>query len=199
MNKIRSTLFGSKKRCTAFASGVVLAVLLALSGSRPTIADDEEDEDGEESKIRIGFAIAPVELNLKRKNRALVGLGSYIVNAQSSCYECHTSPSYVPGGNPFLGQPEQINADDYLGGGRQMGPFVSANLTPDEDGLPAGMTYDEFELVMRTGIDRKELPPHVPNADNDLMQVMPWPVFRNMTERDLRAIYEFLSAIPSVP
>lgn len=26
---------------------------------------------------------------------------------------------------------------------------------------------------------------------------MPWPVFQSMTDRDLRAIYEYLSAIPS--
>jgi hypothetical protein len=61
------------------------------------------------------------------------------------------------------------------------------------------MTYDEFELVMRTGEDTKHLPPHVPSADNDLLQVMPWPTFRYLSERDMRAIYEYLSAIPSVP
>jgi len=26
---------------------------------------------------------------------------------------------------------------------------------------------------------------------------MPWPVYGKMTDRDLRAVYEFLSAIPS--
>ena len=25
---------------------------------------------------------------------------------------------------------------------------------------------------------------------------MPWPVYRNMTDRDLRAVYEYLSSIP---
>jgi hypothetical protein len=27
---------------------------------------------------------------------------------------------------------------------------------------------------------------------------MPWPIYRNMTDHDLRAIYEYLSAIPCV-
>ena len=61
------------------------------------------DEDGEASKIRQGFAIAPVPLNLAHKNRALVGLGSYIVNAQSGCNGCHSAgpqTQFVPGGNP---------------------------------------------------------------------------------------------------
>jgi hypothetical protein len=39
----------------------------------------------DESKIKRGFEIAPVPLNLEGKNRALVGLGSYIVNAQAGC------------------------------------------------------------------------------------------------------------------
>lgn len=50
---------------------------------------------------------------------------------------------------------------------------------------------------MRTGADLKHRPPFVPSADNDLLQVMPWPVFQEMSDRELRAIYEYLRAIPS--
>jgi hypothetical protein len=31
------------------------------------------------------------------------------------------------------------------------------------------------------------------------LQVMPWPVYGKMSDRDLRAIYEYLRAIPSLP
>ena len=31
-----------------------------------------------------------------------------------------------------------------------------------------------------------------------LLQVMPWPVYSNMTDRDLKAVYEFLRSIPCV-
>ncbi len=31
-----------------------------------------------------------------------------------------------------------------------------------------------------------------------LLQVMPWPVYANMTDRDLKAVYEFLRSIPCV-
>lgn len=85
------------------------------------------------------------------------------------------------------GQPEWINAEHYLAGGRQFGPFTSPNITPDVHGLPAGLTFQEFLEVMRTG--------HDPD-DGDLLQVMPWPVYAKMTTRDLKAIYEYLSAIP---
>ena len=127
-------------------------------------------------------------------------MGSYLVNAQAGCSDCHTQPQFELGGNPYLGQPEEFNTDGYLGGGRFFGPvIVSNNITPDETGLPAGMTYEESEFVMRTGFDRDHSAPPVPNPANDLLQVMPWPVFRNLTDHDTRAIYEYLRAIPSVP
>jgi hypothetical protein len=37
-----------------------------------------------------------------------------------------------------------------------------------------------------------------PPFDGDLLQIMPWPIYHNMTDRDLRAIYEYLSAIPCI-
>ena len=84
-----------------------------------------KDEQGDESKIQQGYRINPVTLNLHGKNRALVGLGSYLVNAVSECNDCHTFPQYVPGGDPFQGQPEQINTQNYLAGGAPFfGPFV---------------------------------------------------------------------------
>ena len=147
-------------------------------------------------RIVKGFQISPVDLDLQGTNVALVGLGSYIVNAQGGCNDCHTNPSFEEGGDPFLGQPKRINADRYLAGGHEFGPIVSRNLTPDDDGRPAGLTFAQFREVMRTGKDFKNLPPHVPSAEQDLLQVMPWPVYGEMLESDLRAVYEFLRAIP---
>ena len=69
---------------------------------------------------------------------------------------------------------------------------TSANLTPDAHGLPAGLTFDEFVTTLRTGHD-PDAPP------GTLLQVMPWPVIGKKTDNDLRAIYEYLSAIPSKP
>ena len=72
------------------------------------------------------------------------------------------------------------------------GPFVSRNITPDQTGKPAGLTLGEFINLMRTGQD-----PDAPLGV--LLQVMPWPVFGKKTDRELKAIYEYLSAIPSRP
>jgi hypothetical protein len=146
------------------------------------------------SRVVRGREIVPpgVVLNLKGKSRSMVWLGSYIVNT-GGCNDCHTHPSYSPGGDPFQGQPERINAEQYLSGGRMFGPVIkSANLTPDHAGRPAGLTRDEFVQTLRTGHN-----PHDPAGE--ILQVMPWPTYGKMTTRDLYAVYEYLRALPSLP
>jgi len=180
----------------------------------------------EKEMISIGFAVAPVPLNLAGKDRDMVGLGSYLVNVIGDCNGCHSdgpATEFIPTGNPYLRKPPggpfsgsiQINTATYLGGGRDFGPFpfptstlqiVSRNLTPDKSGLPeGGHTLAEFIQIMRTGVDMDHAHPNCPtNApncmappfDGDKLQIMRWPFFRNMTERQLKAMYTFLSAIP---
>src|SRR5579872_3388717 len=87
-----------------------------------------------------------------------------------------------------MGQPKQFNNTSYLAGGTAFGPFISRNLTP-LDGKPAGLSFAQFVHTIRTGQDLRH--------PGKLLQVMPWPVFQSLTHRDLRAIYEYLSAIPS--
>jgi hypothetical protein len=146
-------------------------------------------------EVRIGFRIAPVRLTFKPADRELVGRGSYLVNAQGGCNDCHTRDPYLPGGDPFRGEPEKINPDTYLGGGVSFGPFRSRNITPNADGLPAGISWADFKFTMTTGFDLYREHPQI----SPYLQVMPWPVYRNMKTSDLRAIYAFLKAIPSVP
>lgn len=148
--------------------------------------NDRHDQTERERIVR-GFKIAPVPLDLKGKDPELVGLGSYLVNAVGGCNDCHTNPNFANGGDPFQGQPKQINATNYLAGGMAFGPFISRNLTP-EHGLPAGRTYKEFKEILRKGTD----------FDNpgQLLQVMPWPGYQEMSDHDIRAMYEYLRAIP---
>lgn len=171
--------------CVFVASGVT-----AADSSAPESKGSADPTWIADSRVFTGFRISPVELDLRRKNRALVGLGSYLVNAAGGCNDCHTSPPHLPGGDPFMGEPEIINAEQFLAGGRTFGPLVSPNITPDEHGRPAGLTYAEFESLMRTGRDPE---------DGHILQVMPWNIYGNMTSLDLRAIYEYLRAIPSRP
>jgi hypothetical protein len=152
-----------------------------------------------QERMQRGLEIAPVPLNFSGKDRNLVALGSYLVNAVGGCNDCHTNPPYAEGGDPFLGQPGKVNAARYLAGGTVFGPFVSRNLTPRANGLPANLTFEQFRIVMRRGYDLKGRAPFVPSKSLDLLQVMPWPVYSHMRKVDLRAIYEYLRAIPSLP
>jgi hypothetical protein len=34
--------------------------------------------------------------------------------------------------------------------------------------------------------------------DGDLLQIMPWPAYRSMQEWQIRAIYEYLRAVPCI-
>jgi hypothetical protein len=184
----------------ATVNHLVCAMALGLTGMLIVNGTGEaQGQPNEAAKIQIGYSIAPVPLDLNGKNPALVGLGSYIVNAQGDCAGCHSFPQYADGGDPHLGQPEVTSAATYLSGGAPFfGPFVPRNLTPNRFGRPANYTLEQFVTVMRTGRDLKNIPPHVPSEENDLLQVMPWPIFRNMTNRELAAIYEYLRAIPCI-
>lgn len=174
-------------RIQFLTGGMTLFVLAAVVAAQAT-AGPTVNARSEQDLIKKGFKIAPVKLNLKNKNRDLVGLGSYVVNAAGGCNDCHTAPSYAEGGDPFNGEPEKINVDAYLAGGQVFGPFVSPNITPDANGKPAGLTYLQFLHAIRTGQD--------PDDASKLLQVMPWPSYRKLTDRQLRAVYEYLRAIP---
>jgi hypothetical protein len=180
-------------RGVRFALGIIpiaaLTVTVTVAGAGS--ADDRSDYRGDDAPSRIirGFQLAPVHLDLRHKNRALVGLGSYIVNAQGGCNDCHTCPPYTPDHDPYTGGDGQPNAANYLAGGTPFGPgIVSRNITPDATGKPAGLTRDEFIELLRTG--------HDPDMPGELLQVMPWPVYGRMLDRDLAAVYEYLSSIP---
>jgi len=148
-------------------------------------------------------------------------LGSYLVNPSGGCNDCHSAgpqTEYLPGENPYFGQPTRINPATYLGGGRDFGPLlptpgsphiVSRNLTPDKTGLPeGGHSFDQFREILRTGMDFDHLHPPCaagqttnclpPPFDGDKLQIMPWYVYQNLTEHDIRAIYEYLSAVPCI-
>lgn len=149
----------------------------------------------DQSRVQIGkdiiSSVLPLQLNLTDKKSDMVYLGSYIVNAQSACADCHSCPTYAPDHNPFLMQPKQFNNTSYLAGGVAFGPtIVSANLTPDSTGKPAGLTLTDFKKLLRNG-------QHNMDGMSMVMQVMPWPAFGMMGDYDLNAVYQYLSAIPA--
>src|SRR5579863_2900912 len=107
----------------ASIGAVVSAVLVSVSFSNVTGAKAESGD----SRVQIGLEAAPVHLNMKGKNPALVGLGSYLVNVAGDCNGCHSDgppTEYARGGNPYFNQPTVVNTTTYLGGGRDFGQLI---------------------------------------------------------------------------
>ena len=169
-----------------------------------------------------------ITLNTTGLDADMVGLGSYLVNVVGDCNGCHSagpSSEFLPNGNPYTRLTPNgpysgttlVNPKTYLGGGRDFGGFptptsplhiISRNLTPDASGKPEGHTLQEFTTILRTGVDMDQQHPNCTGAptssctpapfDGSKLLVMRWPSFRNMTDRQIRAMYEYLSAVPCI-
>lgn len=209
-----------------------IALLIHVGHSRANaqngFVQDNNGAQDEKLSIQIGYAVAPVPLNVAGLDADLVGLGSYIVNVTGDCNGCHSAgpqTEFLPHGNPYTrrapGGPysgvTRSNPGTYLGGGRDFGGFpapnsplhiISRNLTPDASGKPEGHTLNEFVKIMRTGVDMDQRHPNctgAPNSsctpfpfDGSKLLIMRWPAFRHMTDRQLTAIYQYLSAVPCI-
>jgi mono/diheme cytochrome c family protein len=105
--------------------------------------------------------------------------GEYLVR-MASCADCHTPQE--------RGQRKENMA--FAGGfvfGGPSGAVASANITPDHSGISY---YDEnlFVSVMRTGRIRART----------LKPIMPWQVYRNMTDDDLKAVFAYLRTLKPI-
>jgi hypothetical protein len=234
------TLISGKLQNGAAGAALALVVIMGMLLTSPRAWAQDATDDA--TRIKIGFAVAPVPLNLAGKTSLQIlqiGLGSYLVNAANDCNFCHTSGgppnfNFLMNHNPyFLGQkPKKTDPTQYLAGGAPFGtalPFnvgpgtaygaylgptiVSRNLTPDKNGLPeGGHTLAQFMNILRTGVDTDHIHPSCtspgppptpancipPPVNGAVLQIMPWPDFQNMTDGDIAAIYEYLSAIPCI-
>jgi len=100
-------------RKRSFPTALAAAAAVCLGGmwllvprghAQNQLSNQPSNQD--ERRIIKGFEIAPVTLNLAGKNLALVGLGSYIVNAQGDCNGCHSAgppTQYTASGTGRLG------------------------------------------------------------------------------------------------
>ncbi len=118
--------------------------------------------------------LAPVVAN----DDDVVARGRYLTRI-GGCTDCHTPEDKMR--RPIAGM-------EFAGGKQIDGfPTYSANITPDASGISY---YDEamFVRVLRTG--------HV--GARALNPPMPWWVFRNMSDADLKAIFAYLRTVKPV-
>jgi len=112
-----------------------------------------------------------------------VARGRYLTTV-AGCNDCHT-----PG--TFYGQPDstRLLSGTELGWEGPWGVSYPRNLTPDEETGLGTWSEDDIIQALRTG-KRKDGSPILPP--------MPWPMYSQMTDEDLRAIAVYLKSIPPV-
>ena len=135
-----------------------------------------------------------------------VARGKYLVSIQD-CNGCHTP---FVNGEPdlkrmFMGHPEseKITApptkaagwataisDSNTAWSTPVGVAFTTNLTPDPDTGIGKWTEDMFVKTIRTG---KHL-----GAGRAIMPPMPWKMYSNATDADLKAIFAYLKTVPPI-
>jgi len=147
----------------------------------------------------LGAALKPSPAAAARIER-----GRYLVMI-AACHDCHSpkadaqmtpDAARLLSGRPATTypptqDPREIRASlDLTAWAGPWGNSYAANLTPDaETGIGARYTEASFIQTIRTG--RK------PEGEM-LAPPMPWPVYRNMTDEDLKAIYAYLRSLAPV-
>jgi len=149
--------------------------------------------------------------NPQTEKEDLVKRGEYIVST-SGCHDCHSpkimtekgpmpDPERMLSGHPAdetLPPFDKETAKSYIlfnmGLTSATGPWgtsFAANLTPDDDGI-GSWTEEQFFIAIRKGKYKGM------ENGRDLLPPMPWFVYANMTDDDLKAIFAYLKSIKPV-
>ncbi len=122
----------------------------------------------------------------------------------------YNQATYLNGGHNFgpVGPGIVKDTSSPLYAGPGLGPnIISRNLTPDATGNPeGGNDLPTFIKIIRTGHDFDKLHLncggevtdncYLPPVNGAVLQVMPWPIYHNMTDHQLTAIWTYLSTVP---
>jgi mono/diheme cytochrome c family protein len=139
-----------------------------------------------------------------------VARGKYLVGI-TGCHDCHT-PQKMGANGPepdmsrmLAGHPadrslppppapsgpwivSSIDSNTAFAG--PWGISYTRNLTPDKDTGLGAWTEQQFVETIRNGRHQ--------GRGRQILPPMPWPVYRNMTDADLKAVFAYLKTIPAV-
>jgi hypothetical protein len=140
----------------------------------------------------------------------LIKRGSYLV-VVGACHDCHSpkimtplgpepDPARLLSGHPRNDKVPAIpkNSQDWILFSQDLTSFVgpwgvsySANLTPHDTGT-GSWTFEQFKTAIRKG-KYKGL-----EGSRDLLPPMPWQMYRNFNDEDLRAVFAYLKSLPPI-
>lgn len=154
---------------------------------------------------------APAHADRAKPTSEQIARGKYLVTLMV-CNDCHTPWAMTPRGpepdmsRMLSGHPQDfaVGAPPALGEGPWTwaatatntafaGPWgvsFTANLTPDPETGLGRWTAETFIAAIRTGRHEGQGRPILPP--------MPYPMFREATDEDLRAIFAYLQSIPPI-
>ncbi|GAB3179164.1 c-type cytochrome [Telluribacter humicola] len=119
-----------------------------------------------------------------------VAYGRYLVNI-GGCRECHTKPDAQ--GNKLPGMDFAGGWEMGMGNGRVV---RTANLTPDKETGLGNWSEEAFVARFKAYADSSFKPAAV--GEKDFQTNMPWIMYANMKEEDLKAIYAYLRSIKPI-
>lgn len=164
------------------------AIISFLRSTTPVNNKVPEHEYDFMGKVVKAFFIKPMGPLDKERPKSITPdstakYGEYLAMYVANCNGCHTERDFNTGayiGEPFAGGP-------FGPGEMDKSTFYSApNLTPDpETGHIAEWNYQTFYKRFREG-------------QRDLNSPMPWLSFKNMTDNDIKAIWEYLQTVKPV-
>lgn len=141
--------------------------------------------------------------------QALIARGKYL-SLIGGCNDCHSPKILTPIGPApdttrlLSGHPQDemlgnlVQTQEWVlfnpGATAYVGPWgisYAANLSPDDTGI-GNWTFQQFETAIRKG-KFKGL-----ENSRPLLPPMPWQMYQNMSDEDLKALFAYLKSIPPV-
>jgi mono/diheme cytochrome c family protein len=182
---------------------VALAVMVWAARSATTAAQTGSTPPGSGASAKGGAAKSSAA-------GGAVARGKYLVDI-AGCHDCHTPQKMGANGleadmsRMLAGHPadrtlppppapsgpwivSSIDSNTAFAG--PWGISYTRNLTPDQDTGLGAWTEQQFVETIRNGRHQ--------GRGRQILPPMPWPVYRNMTDADLKAVFAYLKTIPAV-
>lgn len=162
-------------------------VIAYVRSLEPIEITNEESYSDFPMNLIIKFIPGDPEHSQKPDKNDQVAYGKYMLNA-AGCYNCHTKED----------KGEYVGPD--LAGGMEIkfpnGNILrSPNITPHESGI-GNWSEKKFISRFRSYADSVYQSPEI--SDDEMQTIMPWTMYADMKDEDLKAIYAYLQTVEPI-